>query len=161
MKKLVEKHKDIKLLLAGDGNKREFLEKKIKEYDLTDNIKLLGYRTDIPKLLKISDLSLSTSKREGLPVNVIEALHMGLPVIGTDCRGTRDLIQNEQTGYRIKIDDTKSLCNSIEKVKNGFLTFLLLRFILFPRLSQTQSIYFTRSILIFFFLKHIMYSQSH
>ena len=94
MEKLVKENKNIKLILAGEGNKREFLQKKLNKLSLNDNVKVLGYRKDIPKLLKISNLVLSTSKREGLPVNVIEALITDLPVIGTNCRGNKDILKN-------------------------------------------------------------------
>lgn len=114
MKELIKEHKNIKLLLAGEGKRRKFLEQKIQEYNLLDNIKLLGYRTDIPQLLKISNLALSTSKREGLPVNVIEALMSGLSVIGTNCRGTRDLVKNGVNGYIVENDDYYDMVNKIE-----------------------------------------------
>ena len=116
MRELVKEKQNIKLLLAGEGDKREFLEQKIKEYNLENNVKLLGYRTDISKLLNISNLALSTSKREGLPVNVIEALMSGIPVIGTDCRGTRDLIQDGVNGYVVDIYNHVQLQGAIKKV---------------------------------------------
>lgn len=119
MKELVREHKNIKLVLAGEGDKREFLEQKIKEYNLNDNVKLLGYRTDIPRLLKISNLALSTSKREGLPVNVIEALTVGIPVIGTNCRGTRDLIRDGENGYVIGFNSDTELVEAIVNFFNN------------------------------------------
>ena len=116
VKEIASENENIKLLLAGEGDKREFLEQKIQEYNLQDKVKLLGYRTDIPRLLKISNLALSTSKREGLPVNVIEALTVGLPVIGTNCRGTRDLIKDGVNGYIVQIDDVYGLIKAIEDI---------------------------------------------
>ena len=116
MKWLVQKHKNIKLLLAGTGAKKEFLQDKIKEYNLQSNIFLLGYRKDIPKLLKISNLAISTSKREGLPVNVIEALYVEIPIIGTNCRGTRDLIVDDKNGYLIDINDLERFIKCIENI---------------------------------------------
>lgn len=124
MKILVKKCKNIKLLIAGEGERKKFLEDKIKEYNLVDNIKLLGFRKDIPKILKISHLVLSTSKREGLPVNIVEALFVGLPVIGTDCRGTRDLIQDGINGYIVKIGDVENLCKSILMAMKKSFTFV-------------------------------------
>lgn len=113
VKELVKEYKNIKLLLAGEGDKRAFLEQKIEEYSLKDNVKLLGYRNDISKLLKITNLSLSTSKREGLPVNVIESLICGIPVIGTNCRGTRDLIKDGINGYIVETDDVQRIIELI------------------------------------------------
>lgn len=95
MRTLVKENSNIKLLLVGKGLLKEFYEQKIQEYNLKENIFLLGYRTDIPKLLKISNCLLATSKREGLPVNVMEAIIAGLPVIATNCRGQRDLVNSD------------------------------------------------------------------
>ena len=78
------------------------LQKFCKENQLENNVQFLGYRKDIPQLLKISDLLVSTSKQEGLPVNIMEGLIAGLPVIVTDCRGNRDLITDGVNGYIVK-----------------------------------------------------------
>lgn len=109
MKKLIKENSNIHLLLIGNGDMKEEYKKKINELNLEKNIHLLGYRKDIPQLLKISDVLISLSYREGLPVNVMEAMASGLPVIATDCRGNRDLILNGQNGYILKTDDTVSL----------------------------------------------------
>ena len=93
MRDLVKEDTSIHLLLVGTGVLEEFYKEKIKEYNLQKNIHMLGYRRDIPKLLKISDVLLSLSHREGLPVNVIEGMICGLPIIATDCRGNRDLVE--------------------------------------------------------------------
>ena len=104
VKELVKENKNIKLILAGEGEKREFLEQKIEEYNLKDNVKLLGYRTDIPRLLKISNLVLSTSKREGLGLNLIEALISGIPVIATENRGHNEIVKDKKNGMIISGD---------------------------------------------------------
>lgn len=109
MKKLIKENQNIHLLLIGKGDMEEEYKKKINELNLEKNIHLLGYRKDIPQLLKISNLLLSLRYREGLPVNVMEAMASGIPVVATDCRGNRDLILNGQNGYIVKTDDTVSL----------------------------------------------------
>ncbi len=114
MKKLVKENKKIKLLLVGKGDLKEFYEKKIEEYDLKDNIFLLGFRRDIPELLKISDCLISTSKREGLPVNLMEATICRLPIIATECRGNRDIAKKI-----VEIGNINELCSNINKcIKN-------------------------------------------
>ena len=69
-------------------------------------VKLLGYRNDIVQLLNISDCLISVSKREGLPVNVIEAMISGIYIIGTKCRGNVDLLPDSQL---IDINDVENL----------------------------------------------------
>lgn len=132
MKKIVKTNKNVKLLLVGKGNLKDYYEEKIKEYNLEKNIFLLGYRKDIPKLLKISDCLISTSKREGLPVNLIEAAMSGLPIIATNCRGNREIakqtinINNIDELYKniIKCINNKDdyLCNNIEKYRLSNIT---------------------------------------
>ena len=120
MKKLVAEYPNIKLLLAGDGVNKEKYEKYIKENKLQSNVLLLGYRTDIPMLLKLSDLYVATSKREGLPVNIVEAMISGLPVVATDSRGQRELVSDGENGYIVKIGDVNDLA---AKIKNVYLDY--------------------------------------
>ena len=120
MKKIVVEYPNIKLLLAGDGVNKEKYEKYIRENKLQSNVLLLGYRTDIPMLLKISDLYVATSKREGLPVNIVEAMIAGLPVVATDSRGQRELISDGENGYVVKIGDVDDLA---AKIKNIYLDY--------------------------------------
>lgn len=113
MKILVKKYPNIKLLLVGDGVLKEKFEKEIEENFLQNNILLLGYRTDIPELLKIADLYVATSKREGLPVNIIEAMISGLPLVVTNSRGQRELVEDGKNGYVVEIGDVDTLVKRI------------------------------------------------
>lgn len=106
IKELVKENNKIKLLLVGIGDLKEYYENKIKEYSLEKSVFLLGYRNDVPKLLKISDVLISTSKREGLPVNILEAMFAGLPIIATNCRGNRDLVPDNNL---VEIDNVEQL----------------------------------------------------
>lgn len=85
---------NIKLLLPGKDSMNGKYQQMAKDLKIDENIKFLGYRKDIPRLMKISNLAVSTAKQEGLPVNLIEAMICGLPIIATDCRGNRDLVKN-------------------------------------------------------------------
>ncbi|HHV84016.1 MAG TPA: glycosyltransferase family 4 protein [Tepidanaerobacter syntrophicus] len=113
---LKNKIPNIKLLLAGDGNLQEEYEKQAKNLGLSERIHFLGYREDVSNLLKISDVAVASSRREGLPVNVIEAMATGLPLIVTDCRGQRDLVSDGENGYVVGIDDAESFVTAIIKL---------------------------------------------
>lgn len=113
MAKLVKENSKIHLLLVGKGPQEDFYKNKINKYKLEKNVHMLGYRKDIPQLLKISDILLSLSYREGLPVNVMEGMASNLPIIVTDCRGNRDLIKNDENGYVIKFNDILALKEKI------------------------------------------------
>lgn len=106
---LTEEKSNAKVLLAGQDSMNGYYQKMSKDLGVEDSIKFLGYRKDIPKLLKISDLYVSTAKQEGLPVNIMEAMCCGLPIIATDCRGNRDLVTNGENGYIININNMNEL----------------------------------------------------
>lgn len=109
-----EGHEKIKVILPGIDSMNGYYQNIVKKFNIEENIKFLGYRRDIPKLLKISDLYVSTAKQEGLPVNVMEAMVCGLPIIVTDCRGNRDLVSD-----CIEINNIQELKNKINKLYNA------------------------------------------
>lgn len=92
------KNKNFKYLICGVGPLENELIRQINEFGLSHKIELLGYRNDIIEILKISDLFIFPSKREGLPVSVMEAMANGVPVVASDIRGNRDLIENKING---------------------------------------------------------------
>ena len=100
----------VKVLLPGKDSMNGKYQELAKNLNVDKNIQFLGYRTDIPKLMKISDLAVSTSRQEGLPVNLMEAMFCNLPIIATDCRGNRDLVQKESI---VGIDSIEELKNKI------------------------------------------------
>ena len=106
------KDKNFIYLICGRGVLKEYLERKIQELHLENKAKLLGYRSDVIKILKTADLFIFPSKREGLPVSVIEAMATGLPVIASNVRGNRDLIAKENL---FEPDDVAALTNLIKK----------------------------------------------
>ncbi|MGM0901300.1 MAG: glycosyltransferase family 4 protein [Bacillota bacterium] len=110
---------NIKLLLAGNGSMRGSYEAQVKKLRLHDNVHFLGYRKDVDKLLKLSDVAVASSRREGLPVNIMEAMAIGLPLVVTNCRGQRDLVDNGENGFVVGIDDNKAFGNAIKKLYNS------------------------------------------
>ncbi len=116
VRELLQKNMDIHLLLPGRDSLNGKCQELIKKYNLEKQIHILGFRNDIPKLLMISNLSISSSKQEGLPVNIMEAMYVGLPTVVTDCRGNRDLIKNNQNGFNIPIDNQQAFSKAISKI---------------------------------------------
>ncbi|ETI67571.1 glycosyltransferase family 4 protein [Neobacillus vireti] len=94
-----DKVPQIKLLLAGDGPLLEDCKKLTMNLGIEEKVHFLGFRNDIEALLKMSDIAVASSFREGLPVNVMEAMACGLPVIATINRGHSELIQDGKNGY--------------------------------------------------------------
>lgn len=99
-------------LICGRGALKEYLEEKIKEVGLENKVRLLGYRNDITEILKIADLFIFPSKREGLPVSLMQAMAVDLPAIASNVRGNRDLLRKENL---FEPDDADALVRLIEK----------------------------------------------
>lgn len=123
IEELKKERPNIKLLLIGDGPLKSQYQEYIKDKNLENEVKLLGKRQDINELLSITDIYLASSKREGLPVNVMEAMYKGLPIIATDNRGHRELMEDWQNGFIIKnqyelIDKIKNIEISNSREKN-------------------------------------------
>lgn len=115
---ILKQHKDFHLLLPGKDSMEGAYQKLAKDLGLQDQIHFLGFRRDVPKLIKISDMAVSSSMQEGLPVNVMEAIYEGLPIVATACRGNADLIDNGKNGYIVEVDDKKGFCENVLKVFN-------------------------------------------
>lgn len=114
--KLKDRIPKLKILLVGSGDLEEKYKKHIEDLDVGDEVKLLGFRKDIDNLMNIADLAVSASRQEGLPVNVMEAMATGLPLVVTDCRGNRDLVKNNENGYVVGIDDANAFANKVEEL---------------------------------------------
>ena len=98
----VRKHnRNVVYLICGSGCLQGELVRLIKKLGLEENVKLLGYRTDITDILSITDCFVFPSKQEGLPVAVLEAMNAELPVICSNIRGNVDLIDDGFGGYVI------------------------------------------------------------
>ena len=116
---LVKEYKNVKLLLIGQGfdgdkeNSEAEIQHFINNQGLKNSVMLLGYRSDISSLLEIMDIFCLTSFKEGLPISLIEAMAAGLPVVGTDVEGIRNVIIHDKNGYLVPVDDKKSLKNSL------------------------------------------------
>ena len=115
MAELVKEIPEAKLLLAGNGPERENLEALTAELGLEEHVEMLDYCTYLEKYQKAVDLGVSCSKREGLPLNVVESMLSKTPVVVSKNRGHRELIQDEKTGYLVNVNDNKSM---FEKVLN-------------------------------------------
>lgn len=84
--------KDVIFLVAGDGERKNILKEKIDELGLQNQVKMLGFRSDIPELLKVVDCFVLPSFQEGLPGALMEAVASGLPCIASNIRGNVDIL---------------------------------------------------------------------
>ncbi|RST72544.1 glycosyltransferase family 1 protein [Siminovitchia acidinfaciens] len=90
-----------KLLLAGEGPLMDECKQLSIDLNIEGMIHFLGYRNDIDSLLKMCDISVASSLREGLPVNILEAMACGLPIIAVENRGHRELVYVDKNGWLV------------------------------------------------------------
>lgn len=110
---LKNKIPNLKILLAGNGPKEHDLRRQIAEQGLKNTVKLLGYRTDLEKLVPAVDVVVSCSKREGLPLNIVEAMLCRKPVVASINRGNAELVKNEKTGFILPSKDITAFADRI------------------------------------------------
>ena len=91
----------LRFFIAGDGPLRDAVERKIREASLGDAIRLLGWRRDVADLLHAMDAFLLTSRFEGLPRAVLQAMAAGVPVVATAVDGTPDVVRDGETGFLV------------------------------------------------------------
>jgi glycosyltransferase involved in cell wall biosynthesis len=85
-------------LVAGDGELRSDLEDRVRELRLADRVRFLGWRRDLTTIYGATDVFLLTSRNEGTPVALIEALASGVTGVSTDVGGVRDVITGPEVG---------------------------------------------------------------
>jgi len=112
---LVIEYDNIHLLLVGMGKDEEKLKFRVKD-ETIPRVHFLGFRSDISNILTDSDIAVLTSRREGLPKSIMEAMAVGKPVVATNVRGNRDLVDNEQTGFIIELGDVQGFIKALEKL---------------------------------------------
>lgn len=100
---------DFVVLLVGSGESESRIRQSIPEHGLDHHIKCLGFRTDIPDILGITDIGLLVSIREGLPRSIMEMMAHRIPVVATNIRGSRDLVENGETGWLVPVKTPEAI----------------------------------------------------
>ena len=108
--------KDLHYVIAGRGVLKEHLEQLAKELGVSNQLHLLGFRTDVKELFKMADFFAHPSFREGLSVAVMEAMANGLPVICTEIRGNTDLIEDNKGGYLFKPAEQETAYQALKNI---------------------------------------------
>jgi len=112
-------HPSIRLLIVGDGPLRKHLETATRQLMLDHAVVFTGIRQDVFSLLQTSDiLVLPSQDREGLGVALIEAMAVGLPVIGTDLGGIPEVIEDGENGFLVSPGSSEQLAEALKKLVN-------------------------------------------
>lgn len=131
-------NQNIKIIIVGDGAKRQNYEMLVKKNNLTDKFIFTGFRKDVHNFYHEADLFFLPSKGEGLAGVIMESMAYGVPVISSNIAGTRDLIKNNYNGFLCEFEDIdcyidkinillknddikkKFILNSKEKIKQAY-----------------------------------------
>jgi glycosyltransferase involved in cell wall biosynthesis len=106
----------LRLLIVGEGERREFLESYIRDAGLSARVTLLGERRDVADLLGAFDVYAMSSLWEGVGRAMTEAMYRGLPVVATAVYGVPELVLNGETGLVVPARDPIALAAAIDRL---------------------------------------------
>ena len=147
---LLKQHSNIHFVVAGDGPLREEITNSVKAMGLGAHITFLGFRKDVPQILKLLDVFLMTSKTEGLGSVILEAFACGVPVVATNAGGIPEIVKHNLTGLIAHVGDEIVLAKEVEQIlsnaeiKNSLVsnaTEFVKHFSVNATANQTKSIY--------------------
>jgi len=111
-----KKTENLRFAIAGDGPQREILERLIERRKLSTHVKLLGYRKNIPHLMKSADFFVLPSIREAFGFVNLEAMISNLPIIATHTGGIPEILKDNKTALLVEPRSERSLANAIEEL---------------------------------------------
>lgn len=112
-------HPHARLLLAGDGPMSSDMRRLADELSLAESISFLGHRDDVPDLLTAADCFLLSSRSEGVPQAVTQALGSGLPVVATAVGGVPELIIDGRTGLLVPAESPPQMADALRRVADN------------------------------------------
>lgn len=110
---------NVKVILPGRGARLKEMKILAVNLDVDDILWFPGYRKDVNRLCAISDLYVTTSRQEGLPISVVEAMASGLPVVASNIRGQTDAVVPERNGELYKLDSSTDFLEKILRLYNS------------------------------------------
>jgi glycosyltransferase involved in cell wall biosynthesis len=99
---------------VGDGPDREEIRAAVAAAELEDRIELLGERHDVPALLATADIFVLSSRSEGLPIALLEALAQGLAVVASDVGGVAEAVVDGESGLLVPAGDPTALAGALQ-----------------------------------------------
>jgi glycosyltransferase involved in cell wall biosynthesis len=114
--RVVHKHSNTILLIAGDGPLRKTMENLARELGIEKRTKFLGIRRDIPQLMNAADAYVMSSSWEGMPNVLLEASATGLPIVATDVGGNREIVLDGVTGFLVPPRNPEALARTMLRI---------------------------------------------
>jgi glycosyltransferase involved in cell wall biosynthesis len=114
--KVLKHQQNSHFLLVGTGELFQPIQAKVRNMGIDRNVHFMGLRDDVPRLLKASDCLVLSSRYEGLPGVVLEAIAAQLPVVATDLPGVREISEHTDIMTIVPVEDSNAICNTVLKV---------------------------------------------
>lgn len=114
---LLRKGLDFTLVVAGDGSRRSWLEQRSLSLGLAPRVQFVGQIEDVGGLLAAADAVLLPSRREGLPLVLLEAMARGRPVVATSVGGVADVVTDGANGTLVPPEDPAALAVALEQLQ--------------------------------------------
>jgi glycosyltransferase involved in cell wall biosynthesis len=111
--RLAEKSDRYRFLIVGDGELNQELRQRADQLGVTSCVEFLGWRADLQTVYAASDVFVLTSRNEGTPVALIEAMAAGLPTVSTDVGGVRDVISAPRVGTLVPFGRVDALTRAV------------------------------------------------
>ena len=108
--------KNVQFIIAGDGPLREQLEAQVNELEISDLVRFIGYRSDMPAVIQALDVYILPSLWEGLPLALIEAMALGKPIICTSVGGNPEIVIDGENGLVVPPQNPVALSEAILKL---------------------------------------------
>jgi glycosyltransferase involved in cell wall biosynthesis len=115
-KDVLAAHPEAMALIVGDGELRESLTAYASSIGVGDRVRMPGWRRDLPAIYAATDVFLLTSRNEGTPVALIEAMASGVPGVSTDVGGVSDVIGGRDTGRTAPFGDAAALAREVNEL---------------------------------------------
>jgi glycosyltransferase involved in cell wall biosynthesis len=106
---VIRKLPNVVCLIAGEGPLKKKLQDMVKELEIENNVRFLGFREDAKQLISACDLIVLPSYREGVPRILLEAMLNEKPIVATDAKGNREAVDNYRNGILVSPYDSASL----------------------------------------------------
>lgn len=107
--RLARQGTSFQMWFVGEGSDRSELKRRIVEAQLEERIHLAGHRDDVVTILRACDLMVLASRREGMPLSLLEGICQGLPLVATDVDGVKELLSHDENGLLVTPADPRAL----------------------------------------------------
>ncbi len=106
----------VSFVMVGDGSLRPQLEAQAERLGISSALRMLGWRRDVPELLRTFDVFLLTSLWEGLPRSLVEAFLCGVPAVASHVDGIGEVVQEGRNGFLVPANDTEAMAAAVVRL---------------------------------------------